>query len=136
MILTSFLKTLRENMAASIGGSILAFLGVLWSLHSEEIYRRLFSALEEKGILAVLFTLLAACVWLALGWHQEKKNAKPIWDRLTPVRGGGYSRDPVTGEIACPKCVSEGRLGFMKAQRDSYYCYVCSIGVKKVDESR
>ena len=128
-------KAIEDNLAATIGLTTVAMLTAAWSLKSPGIYRRLFAALEDKGILALIFGLLSATIWCWVGWRSEKKKEKPFFERLIPVPGAGYSRDPKNGEFACPQCASEGRASYLAVINDgALYCQACGRAVKRFKE--
>jgi hypothetical protein len=129
---TRIRKAIEDNLAATIGATTLLFLTTLWTLHAPGVYRRLFVALEDKGIVALLFGLVVATVWCAVGWRSEKKKEKTFFERLIPVPGAGYSRDPRNGEFACPYCVSEGRNSYLAQLHDgALYCQACNAAIKR-----
>lgn len=125
-------RVVEEHSATAIGLSTVAFLTTVWSLQAPGIYRWLYAALEDKGILALIFVLFTAAIWCWMGWRSEKKREKPFFERLIPVAGSGYSRDPKHREFACPRCASEDRKAYLaQISDDGLYCQSCGHGVKR-----
>ena len=67
-------SAIADNWAAGTAATISLFLVGLWVRYSEETYRRLYAALEAKGILAALFLALLGIIWLAINLIYEKKK--------------------------------------------------------------
>jgi len=67
-------SAIADNWAAGTAATISLFLVGLWVRYSEETYRRLYAALEAKGILAALFLALLGIIWLAVNLIYEKKK--------------------------------------------------------------
>lgn len=81
-------------------------------------------------MLALIPLLILSCLYLALMVFRLSRN-KSVFDRLVPVKGKGYSIDPKTGEAACPRCTTQGKVVFMKDHGANLYCYVCHLGALK-----
>ena len=125
-------QAIEDNLAATIGATTLVFLTTLWTLHAPGVYRRLYAALEDKGMVGLIFMLLSTTVWCAVGWRSEKKKEKPFFERLVPVPGAGYSRDPKNREFACPRCASEDRKAYLAQMHEgALYCQSCHAAVKR-----
>jgi hypothetical protein len=129
---TRLRQKIEEHIAATIGLATIAILSAAWTLRAPGIYRRLYAALEDKGILALIFVLTTAVVWCWVGWRAEKKKEKSFFERLVPVPGAGYSRDPKNGEFACPRCASEGHAAYLYVVHDSaMLCQACGKPVAR-----
>ena len=133
--LARLFQPIKDRLAKFIGTTVLIALTTVWSLHATGIYVRLHAVLEDKGMVALIFVLLAASIWCGVGWWIAQKKEKPLYERLEPVPGEGYSVDKKTGEIACPGCASKNIFSPMrKAAGDgfvNYQCYVCSTMISR-----
>lgn len=133
--LSKFLKSIGDHVALAISLPIAAALITVWSLWSEKVFLRLQLGVGSKGILGLLFASIVIAIWGWLSWRAEKKKEISFFDRLIPIPGAGYSKDPRTGEFACPKCASEGRTAYVAhIKPGALYCQACGGGTKRFED--
>lgn len=89
------------------------------------------SSLEQRLLSGIVAALSLSWLYLLIRVVELKKK-QSVFARLVPVPSKGYSRDPVTGEIACPRCTTEAQIVFMRDHgTDTFFCWVCHKGVLK-----
>ncbi|MDF7826476.1 hypothetical protein P4B35_20770 [Pontiellaceae bacterium B12227] len=96
----------------------------------DAIFDRLLSAMGKKWLLSLIMLSLLTLIILLIDAFKNRET-KSAQYRLKPVAGKGYSIDPKTGEVACPKCSTPENPVFMSDQGHALYCYACGCAVKK-----
>lgn len=133
--LIQLLHKIAEHWATLVAIAITSFGSIMWAKYSGPIYLRLQNTLGEKGILAVLLLLLAALLFSIAALMHQRAKAKPLFERLIPVPGSGYCRDPKHNQLVCPRCASEDRKSYLaEMSDDALYCQSCGHGVKRFRE--
>jgi hypothetical protein len=104
-------RTIEDNLVAAVGTATLALLTTLWALWSSGLYARLHAALGDRGVLALVFGLVAAVVWCVLGWRQEKKkhSSEGLPVGFTLDTKSGISVEDRSGKKFCTKCLHRKR---------------------------
>lgn len=115
--------------------------GVLWLLLSSisaalgarygvAIFDLSVNILGRRLLVSISLVLLVSLFYLLLDVFKLRRR-KSVFDRLIPVKGKGYCRDPKTGEAVCPRCTIEKKVVFMSDHSNGLYCYSCGLGVLK-----
>ena len=131
-------KKIEEHIVAAILVATTAGLGWVWSLWSEELFRRLLAGLGGRGMVALLGILLVSTISISAAWLRARKKEVSFFDRLIPIPGAGYSLDPHTGEFACPKCAAESRRAYLAHNDErTFHCQACGKGIlRKIDKEK
>lgn len=130
--------TVPEQLRDSLSKRLVEWIvGALWlaasgflAKYGDSVFDAATSTLGKKWslqIAALLLFLSAYCVVLAI----RSRKKKTLFERLLPVKGKGYSIDPLTGEAVCPRCTTETRPVYLSDQDHALYCYVCNEGLLK-----
>jgi hypothetical protein len=123
---------LMTHWATAIAVTLSGVASLLWAKHAERLYSWLESLLEAKGMLAILLFFAIGLAYALLLHVQWRRSRAPFFDRLEPVPGAGYCREPRTGEFVCPRCASEDRKAYLAQISDAaLFCQSCNHGVKR-----
>lgn len=127
------MRTMLEKLVAPIAAATATALTALWYLAADWLFALLRDKLGARWTVGLLCAAIAVCVWSLLALIAERKK-KSFFERLVPVPGAGYSRDPKNGEVACPRCVMESHPAYMKKVGKNYICLACGKPVPGVEE--
>ena len=130
--LETMLKGLINKPLEAISGALAVSLATAWNFWADRIFDALLNTLGGKWILALLFALLVLSIYGISGFCIQKKRI-PWFERLIPVPGAGYSRDPKNGEFVCPRCASADRKAYLAQISDgAFYCHSCGNATKRL----
>jgi hypothetical protein len=131
---TTLPEQLRDSLSKRLVEWIVGLVGLtavtLLQVYGDSVFDAIHHALGSKLLLqiaALLLLLSVYCVALAI----RSRKRKTVFDRLRPVKGKGYSIDPITSEAVCPRCTTETRPVYLSDQGNALYCNVCNDGILK-----
>lgn len=128
---SALVKQTRETIGQWLWLMLPATGGVVGVRFGEAICSSVVAMFGEKLAGGLLLLVLTSWCYLLVRVY-ELRSKKSVYERLVPVPGKGYSRDPVTGEIACPRCTSEEQILFMRDHGEhTYFCNGCYRGILK-----
>jgi hypothetical protein len=61
----------------------------------------------------------------------RSRTKKTVTERLRPVKGKGYSIDPLNGEAVCPRCTTDAKPVYLSDHGNALLCYVCNEPILK-----